>query len=300
MTALSGDGRSVAVIGCEGQLGRVIAQRFARSGAAVQALSRRDLDITRPDAVRTRLADLAPGLVINCAAFNDVDGAEDRPVDALSVNGVAVESLARAAARLGATFVQYSTDFVFPGTVDRPLTEDDVPEPQSVYAQSKLIGEWMAADCPRHYIVRVESLFGGDGRRSTIDRIAAAIAKDDEIRLFTDRTVSPSYVDDVAMATEALVTTRAAFGVYHCVNTGSTTWFDLGRTIARQLGRSHARLIPVPVSAVGLRAPRPRFAALSNRRLAAAGVAMPTWEDALDRYLASRAADADPHAGDRG
>jgi dTDP-4-dehydrorhamnose reductase len=282
---MSGEARSVAVIGAEGQLGRVIVRHFTGAGLTVHALSRRALDVTRPDAVATRLAALAPGIVINCAAFIDVDGAEDRQAEALAVNGLAVGSLARGAARLNAIFVHYGTDFVFPGTVDRPLTEDDPPEPRSVYAQSKLVGEWMAADCPRHYVLRVESLFGGTRRPGTIDRISAAMATGDEVRLFIDRTVSPSYVDDVAMATERLVRTAAPFGVYHCVNTGSATWFELGRTLAQKLGRSNARLVPVPVAAVPMRAPRPQFAALSNARLAAAGVQMPTWEDALDRYV---------------
>jgi dTDP-4-dehydrorhamnose reductase len=278
--------RSVAVVGCEGQLGRAIVEWYSQHGGVVHALSRRDLDVTRGGVIRARLAALSPDLVINCAAFNDVDAAEDQHEEALAVNGLAVGSLARAAARLGAAFVHYSTDFVFPGTENRPLTEDDVPEPRSVYAQSKLVGEWMAADCPRHYVLRVESLFGGSRRQSTIDRIAAAILHGDEIRLFTDRTVSPSYVDDVARATDALVRLDAACGVYHCVNTGTTTWFELGQAIASQFERPDARLIPVPAAAVPMRAPRPQYAALSNARLVASGVAMPTWQDALARYLA--------------
>ncbi|MEZ5286858.1 MAG: sugar nucleotide-binding protein [Vicinamibacterales bacterium] len=165
-------------------------------------------------------------------------------------------------------------------------TEDDLPEPQSVYAQSKLTGEWLAADCSRAYVLRVESLFGGTNRPSTIDRILTALRSGQTMRLFHDRTVTPSYVDDVAEATWQLVDRRAPCGVYHCVNTGATTWLELGRTVAALRGLDPAGLVGVSVSEVTLRAPRPQFAGLSNERLAGAGVPMPGWKDAVARYLA--------------
>jgi dTDP-4-dehydrorhamnose reductase len=217
--------------------------------------------------------------------FTDVDGAEVRPADALGLNGVAVGVLARAAQAVGATFVHYSTDFVFAGRENRRWREVDEPEPQGVYAQSKLMGEWLARDCARHYVLRVESLFGGPERKSTIDRIVATLRDRREMKLFHDRTVSPSFVDDVVAATWALVDRSAEPGVYHCVNTGATTWLGIGEAVARHLGLDERLLVPVSVSEVTMKAPRPQYAALSNEKLAAAGVSMPTWEDALARYL---------------
>jgi dTDP-4-dehydrorhamnose reductase len=167
---------------------------------------------------------------------------------------------------------------------DRPYIETDLPSPQSVYGASKLLGEWFAADAPRHYVLRVESLFGGARRRSTIDRIIAEVGSGRPAQLFVDRTVTPSFVHDVADATWRLLERRAQAGIYHCVNSGVTTWFELGQEIARALGVD-AELVPTRVAEVTLKARRPQFAALSNEKLRLAGVALPTWQDAVGRYL---------------
>ena len=203
---------------------------------------------------------------------------------ALRVNALAVQSMARAAASIGAVLVHYSTDFVFDGLAHSPYTEIDPPNPQSVYAQSKLIGEWLAATAPKSLILRVESLFGGAAARSSIDRIVASLRSGETARVFVDRVVTPSYVDDVVDATWALVTGGAAPGVYHAVNSGQTTWHGIGQAVARLLGVPE-RLQPVKVDEVPMRAPRPRYCALSNAKLRAAGAAMPAWDDALARYL---------------
>lgn len=279
------DASSVVVLGAGGQLGQGIVARFGRV-AQVHGFSRTGLDITDAPAVAAAFGRVRPDVVVNCAAFNDVDGAQERQADALEVNGVAVGILARAADEIGATFVHYGTDFVFAGRENRAWTEADAPEPQSVYAQSKLVGEWLAADCRRHYVLRVESLFGGDGRRSTIDRVAASLRAGRAMPLFHDRTVTPSFVDDVAEATWRLVTSGAHAGVYHCTNRGVTTWAALGRAIADRLGLDPALITPVSVADVAMKAPRPQFAALSSEKLAATGIPMPAWENALDRYLA--------------
>ena len=280
---------TVLVVGAAGQLGQAM---VARLGAehAVTAWARADLDLTQHRQVRDRILDLAPSVVINCSGYNNVDQAEQDQETALNVNGFAVGTIARAAAELDAVFVQYSSDFVFSGTATAPYTESDRPEPQSVYAQSKLLGEWMAADAPKHYVLRVESLFGGPKRRSSIDRIAGAVSADEVVPVFVDRVVSPSYVSDVVEASVHLLRTRPASGVYHCVNTGHATWFEVGREIARVLGRPETSLKPVYVRDVRLAASRPVFAALSNAKLASAGFAMPSWQDAIARYLSAAAA----------
>jgi dTDP-4-dehydrorhamnose reductase len=276
---------TILITGAEGQLGQALVARLSAAGT-VHAFNRGALDITDHQAVARACADARPDLILNPAAFTDVDGAETRAREALAVNGVAAGILARAARAHDAAFVHYSTDFVFAGRDARDWTEEDAPEPQSVYGQSKLLGEWLARDCPRHYVLRVESLFGGPRRRSTIDRIVDTLRAGREARLFRDRTVTPSFVDDVVEATWALVSRQAAPGVYHCVNSGSTTWLGIGREVAAQLGLDPQALVPVSVADVKMAAPRPQYAALSNRKLVAAGAVMPAWEDALRRYLA--------------
>jgi len=132
--------------------------------------------------------------------------------------------------------------------------------------------------------LRVASLFGGAGRRSQIDRIVDGLQRGQRPRVFVDRTVTPSYAPDVADVTWRLITGGAEPGLYHCASSGPTTWFALAVEIARQLGVP-PDLTPVSVADVVLRARRPQYAALATDRLAAAGIAMPSWQDALSRHL---------------
>jgi len=277
----------MAVVGARGQLGAAVVHECG-SAHEVTALARADLDITNDQAVAAAMGRARPQVIINCAAYNDVDGAEDHPIDALNGNAFAVRSLARAASDHGATLVHYSTDFVFDGTASAPYTEEDQPNPRSVYAASKLLGEWFAADATRAYVLRVESLFGrpADGRpaKGSVAAILRTIVEGGEPRVFEDRTVSPTYVVDAARATRRLVEANAPAGVYHCVNSGRCTWLEFARELARQLG-VEARLIPVGVADVPLRAKRPQYCALSNEKLASLGIVMPAWQDALRRYL---------------
>lgn len=277
----------IFVTGARGQLAGAIVTAFRRSGADVRAYAREALDISDSDAVMARVGADRPDLIINCAAFNDVDRAEDEPEQALTANAFAVRVLARAAQETGATLVHYSTDFVFDGKSERPYTEEDVPNPQSVYAQSKLLGEWFALEAPGGFVLRVESLFGGAAAKSSIDRIAQAIAEGREAKVFVDRIVTPSYVDDVAAATIALLE-RGVPGLYHCVGTGHASWHAVAREIARLVRKEReARIVPISVADVILKAPRPQFAALANDKLMKI-MPMPTWQDALRRHLGSR------------
>ena len=276
----------VLLSGARGQLAGAVIEAY-RDSAQVLAYPREALDIADFDAVMSRVQADRPDVIINCAAYNDVEHAEDEPEKALTANAFAVRVLARGAHEIGATFVHYSTDFVFDGKAARPYVEEDVPNPQSVYAQSKLLGEWFALDAPRAFVLRVESLFGGANAKSSIDRIAQAIAEGREAKVFCDRTVSPSYVVDVAAATKALVA-RGEPGLYHCVGTGHANWHDVGLEIARLMGKERgARLQPVSVADVSLRAQRPQFAALANDKLGRI-VPLPTWQDALRRYFSAR------------
>jgi dTDP-4-dehydrorhamnose reductase len=276
----------ILVVGAAGQLGSAITRAFA--DADVVPLARRDLDITDPLAVRRAVEQVQPGVIVNCAAFNDVDGAEDAPTTALTVNAFAVRSLARAAEACGAILVHYGTDFVFDGEASVPYPETVSPAPRSTYAASKLLGDWFALEVTRGFTLRVESLFGSrpdwGGRRGTLDGIVDGLRQGREVRVFTDRVVSPTYLDDVAAATRFLVTSGAAPGLYHCVNSGYGTWHDVAAEAASILGIT-PRLKPITMAEATLRATRPRFCALDNSKLAAAGFHMAPWQDALRRWL---------------
>src|SRR5919204_955543 len=199
----------VLVTGATGQLGGAIVREFGETYDVV-APTRRQLDVADGQTVIETVRRLQPSVIINCAAYNDVDRAEDDPVTSLKVNAFAVRLLAEGASGCGATLVHYSTDFVFDGDGDRAYTESDSPRPRSFYAASKLLGEWFAREAPSAYVLRVESLFGGAAfnpvaRKSSVDKILSAILADQEVPVIVDRTISPCYVVDVARATRALL-----------------------------------------------------------------------------------------------
>ena len=274
----------VMVTGAAGQLGEAMSAQLGARHEVV-ALDRAALNLANADAALDAVAAICPDVIINCAAYTDVDGAERDPSAALVANAWAVRTLARASLEINATLVHFSTDFVFDGSQERPYTEDDAPNPRGAYASSKLIGEWFAAGVPSHYVLRVESLFGGPRARSSVDKILDNLKEGREVRAFMDRTVSPSFVDDVVTATMALLEQKAPTGVYHCVNSGWTTWSGLARELAQLIHRPDAAIVEVPMASASLAAPRPKFAALSNDKLAAQGIAMPTWQDALRRHI---------------
>ncbi len=275
----------VLVTGARGLLGAAILREF--HDATLYAYGHQELDVADEDAVTAAVASAKPDAVINCAAYNDVDAAERNASTALRVNAFGVLALARAARRAGAALVHYSTDFVFDGETDRPYTEEDTPRPRGVYAASKLLGDWFAADAGRAYVLRVESLFGepgADSRRGSLGTIVDRIRAGAEVPVFIDRTVSPTYTLDIARSTRAVLERQLAPGVYHCVNTGAVSWAVVAEEAARLIGQP-LRMKPLTLESANLAAPRPRYCALSPGRLAAAGVVMPPWQDALTRYL---------------
>jgi dTDP-4-dehydrorhamnose reductase len=279
----------IAVAGARGQLGAAIVHECSAAHETI-ALSRSDLDITDDRAVFAIVDRIKPDVLVNCAGYNDVDGAEDHPVEALNANAFAARAFARASRAHGAIFIQYSSDFVFDGTKAQPYTEEDRPNPRSVYAASKLLGEWFAADAPRAYVMRVESLFGqapgGPSPKGSIGAMVKKLLAGEEVIAFADRTVSPTYIMDAARATRQLIEHDASPGLYHCVNSGHGTWLELARELARQLDVP-ARLVPKQFGDAKLRAARPQFCALSNGKLCAASAPMPDWRDALARYVQS-------------
>jgi dTDP-4-dehydrorhamnose reductase len=277
----------ILVTGAGGRLSGAVSAELASAGHTVAALGRAELDVTDAGHVRAAIARLCPEAIINCSAYKDIDRAETNRETAFAINALGPSVLAEAASATGAILVHYGTAFVFDGTALEPYAEDDAPNPLNVYGASKLSGE-SAVRCVRgHYILRVESPFGGSSvlrRRATIDWIAARLLSGGVVHAVVDRTVSPSYVFDVAHATRMLLEYQAPFGTYHCVNSGFGTWYELAVEVASALGIA-GRIEPVTAADLKTVAPRPRFCALSNLKLYAVGVAMPSWQSAIRQHL---------------
>jgi dTDP-4-dehydrorhamnose reductase len=192
------------VLGADGQLGGAFAKALS-SMCSVVAVDAPSVDICAAAELSELVRRSRPATIVNCAAWNAVDQAEDRPLDALYTNAFAVRTLAALATELGATLVHFSSDFVFDGRASTPYCELDAPGPLSVYGMSKLLGEYGAATTPSHYVLRLSSLYGGARRTSFVDRIAATLAEGKSISVYRDRMVSLSYVPDVVDATLRLV-----------------------------------------------------------------------------------------------
>ena len=277
---------SLLVIGSLGQLGRATVAAAERRGLRVTGHDLDTVDITDPAAVDGCVAEVCPDWVCNCAAFTDVDGAETREDEAMAVNGAAVGHLAAACNRHGAGLLHVSTDYVFPGTGDRPYREDDPVAPLGVYGRSKLVGELRAVTADRFMVVRTSWLFGHGGR-NFVEAIRDQIeAGRDRLRVVADQEGCPTYASDLAEALLDL-TAIGATGVVHAANDGATTWHGFAVEIARQLGAEVA-IEPAATGDLPRPAPRPTYSVLDTSRLTGLRGPLPPWQDALTRYLKAR------------
>ena len=287
----------MAVLGAGGQLGQALVRELRKGGHEVAALTRAALDVTQRLVALDRVTKLRPEVILNASAFG-VDASEEDPKAALAVNAFAVRTLADAAKACDAAFVHFSTDYVFDGAATAPYRETDRPSPLNVYGATKLLGELYAQAAPRGYVVRVESLFGTPGGKGTIDRWIGEARLGRTLTAFYDRKISPSFVDDVAVAARRLVEKKSASGVWHCVNSGFASWQEVALEIVR-LTSSPSNVIPSSIERSGLRAPRPLFSALSNEKLANAGIELPSWQNALARAVAAAPPPEKPVSGVR-
>jgi dTDP-4-dehydrorhamnose reductase len=280
-----------AVIGGAGQLGRDLCPRL--SGEVVP-LTRERADLTRPDILRATLAELRPDVVVNCAAYNFVDRAEEEPEAAFAVNAWGVRHLALACRPLNCVLVHFSTDYVFGLDETRhvPFAETDAPGPVSVYGLSKLAGEYLVrALCPRHFVIRTCGLYGvwGSGGKggNFVETMLRLAAEKKPLPVVNDQTCTPSYTVDVATAAAALVGTQR-YGLYHLTNAGATTWHDFARTIF-ELSGVKADLKPISSAEFKRPARRPGYSVLARDAYEALGLAPPRpWREALAAYLEER------------
>lgn len=273
--------------GAAGMLGRDVQEEARALGHEVLAFSRQELDVTDQPAVRRAVRECRPDCVINCAAYTNVDGAEEEAERAVAVNALGVRNLAAACREMDVVLVHFSTDYVFDGQKSTPYTIFDRPAPLNVYGRSKLMGEeYLRLIGPRHYLVRTSWLFGAGGR-NFVETILRLAREKGEISVVDDQRGCPTYTRDLARAVLDLAAT-GAYGTYHVTNAGSTTWYGFAGEILRAAGVS-AVVRPATSAELSRPAARPANSVLDPFPLRETlGYLLPPWTDALARYLAER------------
>jgi dTDP-4-dehydrorhamnose reductase len=267
----------ILLTGAGAQLGRAL--QATLTGHHIIALDHPRLDISQLNAVREAVQAHRPDLVLNAAAFNNVDGAESDPEAAYRGNALGPRNLAVATAAHRLPLLHVSTDYVFDGTSKRPYHEFNRPRPRSVYGASKLAGEEIVrALNPCHYIVRTAWLYHTTGRN--FPKTMCALAGQPEVRVVSDQYGSPTYAPHLAGAMARLIST-GAYGTYHFAGQGGTSWFELTRTLYRLLG------IQTPVRAITMAdfprpAERPRYSVLTT--LQDPQILLPPWEEGLGEF----------------
>lgn len=278
------ESRKVLVLGAKGTLGGQLMRLYPNA----TGWDREDVDVLDAAALRTRLDGLGfvPGAVINCVAFNDVDGAEDRPEQALALNAEFPGRLAQWTREKGVPLVHYSTNYVFDGKHGE-YQEADPPAPLSNYGRSKWRGEQLVAENGgRWYVLRTAVIFGPKGeselsKKSFVDIMVDLSAKRDTIEAVSDEVNSVTYAVDLAAQTRDLLETAPAPGIYHVANSGSASWFDFAREIYRITGKG-TTVLPVPSTRFPRKAMRPARAVLLNTKLPP----LRPWQEALAAFLA--------------
>jgi dTDP-4-dehydrorhamnose reductase len=290
----------VMLIGAGGQLGGDLRRMLPAENCV--SLTHADVEITDPASVRRAFEGHRPDVVINTAAFHRVDDCETQAERAFQTNAIAVRALAQACHESGAVLVHFSTDYVFDGAQSEPYVETDRPAPLSVYAASKLAGEYLAAAThSRHFVIRTCGLFGLGGSRSKggggnfVEMMLRAAAQGKRLRVVSDQVVTPTATADLARKVIDLLQTES-YGLYHITAQGSCSWYEFARTIF-ELEGVQADLHAVTAQEFSAPARRPAYSVLRNRRLELLGIDdLPAWQDGLKRYLADRRTASPPIA----
>lgn len=282
------------VTGPTGQLGRDVLRAAAHApGLSTVALPRSRLDLAEPQNIATALDDQSFDVLINCAAYTAVDGAENEPQTAFAINAYSVEALARVCEARGARLVHVSTDYVFDGESDAPYGEEDAAGPLNVYGSSKLAGEALARRaCPSGCtIVRTSSLFGvgglRDGGGNFVETMIRLGREREVLRVVDDVRMAPTYSRDLAGAILGLVLAEAPADMYHWTNGGEASWHAFAVAIMEGAGIS-VQVDAIPSSGYPAPARRPRHSVLDTGRAESIVGPAPHWRDALRRYLAER------------
>lgn len=280
---------TVFIFGKTGQLGEQLHLQGINRKHKVIGFSHGELDITNRAKIEKVIEKTRPDIVMNATAYHVVPDCEEYPDKAFLVNAIAVRDIAEICDKLDIQFVHFSTDYVFDGKKGSPYREDDLPYPVQTYGVSKVAGEYMAlAFNPRSVVIRSSGVYGGKyGSKSKKGNFALNILKEKNKKILevsSEQIVNPTYSLDLAVATYELIKKRNVNGIYHLANEGYCSWAEFTIEIMKSVG-SKTKIIPVDRSGQSGGSRRPLFSALKNVRAAKLGIKLPSWQDAIRRYI---------------
>lgn len=267
-------------------LGSDVTVALSGRGHEVLALTRAEFDITDSAVVEEVIAEVRPDIVVNCAAWTDVDGAENHEREAMRVNDVAAGIVAATAAAYGSKVLYVSSDYVFDGDKRSPYLESDLPAATSAYGRSKQAGETSVSIAnPRHFIVRSSWLYGINGS-NFVETMLRLAGEQSEVIVVSDQVGTPTYTSHLAEAL-AMIAEGEDFGIHHITAAGRCSWFEFAQEIFDQVG-SECRVMAATTAMLGRPAPRPSFSVLASER--DDPIELPDWHHGLVEYLAKREA----------
>lgn len=274
----------VLITGSKGQLGGVLVSMLQKRGVETVGVDLDELDIARESAVYEMINRIHPTHVINCAAYNAVDKAEDEPKVAFAINSLAPAFIAIASNEIGAKFVHYSSDYVFDGEKDDDYLEDDSPHPISIYGRSKLAGEQaVLAIHPESYLLRTAWVFAPGGN-NFVSRLIKRMEQPGPLKFIDDQLGTPTYAEDLARVTLELIDKGAPFGLYHAVGSEACSPFDWAKRVVGLVDPGRV-VEPIPGSTFKTKAPRPRRSVLANRKLNELGIEIKSGLARVKDYL---------------
>jgi dTDP-4-dehydrorhamnose reductase len=254
------------ITGGSGQLGLALQAELTFQGVNYIATNSSQLDITKPLLVTELVDSISPEVIINAAAWTDVDSAESNETSAYQVNAIGPQNLAIAAKKVGARLVQVSTDYVFSGDSDAPWSEAAAHNPQSVYGSTKSAGEkFVLSELPNaSYVVRTAWLYSADQKNFAKTMIKLALNGDGEVRVVNNQVGQPTFAADLATQIANLVIADEPISVYHGTNSGRATWFEFAQEIFKLVGADASRVVPVSTSEFPRPAKRPSYSVLGH------------------------------------
>jgi len=276
------------ITGASGQLGLAMQTQLISRGIDFIAADSNELDITKPLIVNQLVGFIKPAVIVNTAAWTDVDGAETNQSGAHSVNSLGPQNLAIAANKAGVRLVQISTDYVFSGDASSPWNENAPHNPQSVYGSTKSEGEkFVQAALPADtYVIRTAWLYSAEGKNFAKTMTNLALNSADQVKVVNDQIGQPTFAGDLAEQVIELVLSDAPAGIYHGTNSGQTTWFEFAQAIFAIAGGDVSRVIPVSTTEFPRAAKRPAYSVLGHDSWAGTSVpVMRNWKIALEEAM---------------